>query len=100
MPPRKHDPTPDHDRLHGRRRPLLGAASATCDLPYHAHGDGSCIPTCECALGSSEWRYGVDDQSQWHRDGESESWRQLSAADARLRHSKEARASTTVRRTR
>ena len=99
MPTRMHSSGPD-DPATGPTRPLLGASCPRCGVRYHATSDGRWTPACDCSTPASEWKHGADDQSEWHRAGANDDWQHLSAAEARLRHAREAQASVTVRRVR
>ena len=88
-----------HEKPVNLTGPLLGQPCPVCGAHSYADGNDGSLPTCACVLApEADWKFGADDQTEWYREGHAFSWRQLSTAEARMQHDKDAAASVMVRR--
>ena len=77
--------------------PVYGAVCRACGVASRLYADHGRV-ICGCVSGAeADWKYGVDDQSEWYRAADQFSWRQLSAAAARMQHAKDADATVKIR---
>jgi hypothetical protein len=76
---------------------LLGPACPRCGAASRSNGSGGSIPLCRCSP-IGDWKFGDHDRTEWYREPRDSDWRQLSTAEAQMRHTKEAAGAVIVRR--